>query len=107
MGLRIQYWLSTALAVILLVLVIINIGFYQGNVSRRQEVNSRQNEIQQALQLEGLYREILQALANTTIGKGDNPGDKQIEQMLASQGIKVNAAPANSVQQAPSAAKQK
>jgi len=39
MGLRIQYWLSTGLAGILLALVIANVWFYQGNVERQAEVN--------------------------------------------------------------------
>jgi len=109
MGLRIQYWLSTGLAGILLVLVIANVWFYQGNVERQAEVNNRQATIQQAVQLEGLYREILQALASLTIGQSDKPGDKQIEQMLGNLGIKVNPAPANPAQPTPppAAAKQK
>jgi hypothetical protein len=104
MGLRIQYWVSTGLAGLLLVLVVANIWFYQGNVERQMDVNNRQALIQQAAQLEGLNREIIQALANLTVGNADKPGDKQIEQMLGMLGIKVNPAPANPAQQAPSPA---
>ena len=98
MGLRIQYWLSTALAGILLILVLANAWFYQGNVERQTEFSNRQAIIQQASQLEGLNREILQALANLSVG---GKGDKQIEQMLASLGIKVNVEASNPPQSPP------
>jgi len=77
------------MAGILLLLVIANVWFYLGNTERQLEVNNRQAQIQQAAQLEGLNREILQALASFTVGQGDKAGDKQIEQMLAKLGIKV------------------
>lgn len=90
MGIRIQYWLSSCLAGIVLLLVIANAWFYQANVERQAEVNKRQMQIQQAVQLEGLNREILQALATFAVGKGDKqPGDKQIEQLLENLGLKV------------------
>ncbi len=91
---RTQYWLSISLAGILLVLVIANIWLYQGNVSRQMEVNERQALIQQAAQLEGLNRELLQALAGFTIAQADKPADKQIEQMLGNLGIKITPTPA-------------
>lgn len=92
MGIRIQYWLSYCLAGIVILLVIANAWYYQANVERQTEVNKRQMLIQQAVQLEGLNREILQALANMAVGKGDKqPGDKQIEQLLENLGIKVKA----------------
>jgi hypothetical protein len=108
MGFRIQYWVSTGLACLLLVLVVANIWFYQGNVERQLDVNNRQAFIQQAVQLEGLNRELIQALANLTVGNADKPGDKQIEQMLGILGIRVNHSPASSTQQTPQpAVKQK
>jgi hypothetical protein len=109
MGFRIQYWVSTGLAGLLLVLVVANIWFYEGNVERQVDVNNRQAFIQQAAQLEGLNREIIQALASLSVGNADKPGDKQIEQMLGILGIKVNPAPANPAQQAsqPAVVKQK
>jgi hypothetical protein len=109
MGFRIHYWVSTGLACLLLVLVVANIWFYQGNVERQADVNSRQAFIQQAAQLEGLNREIIQALASLSVGNAERPGDEQIEQMLGILGLKVNPAPANPAQQAPqpAAVKQK
>ena len=102
MGSRIIYWLSTGLSGILLLLVIGNAWLYQGNVDRQAEVNSRQAVIQQAAQLEELNRSILQTLANFTVG---SKGDKQIEQMLANLGIKVNVEPSAPQTQTPPPAK--
>ena len=94
MGLRIQFLFSTGLAGILLILVIANIWFYQSNIDRQREIDNRQAIIQQATQLEGLNREILEALVSLSVSQGDKPGDKQIEQMLATLGLKVNVVPA-------------
>lgn len=94
MGLRIQFLFSTGLAGILLILVIANIWFYQSNIDRQREIDNRQALIQQATQLEGLNREILEALVSLSVNQGDKPGDKQIEQMLATLGLKVNVVPA-------------
>ncbi len=94
MGLRIQFLFSTGLAGILLILVIANIWFYQSNIDRQREIDNRQAIIQQATQLEGLNREILEALVSLSVNQGDKPGDKQIEQMLATLGLKVNVVPA-------------
>jgi len=103
MELRTQYWLSIGLAGVLLLLVIANVFFYQGNVGRQSEVNNRQALIQQAAQLEGLNREMLQALAGFSVGQGDKQGDKQIGQMLETLGIKVTPTPANPAQPTPPA----
>ena len=94
MGLRIQFLFSTGLAGILLILVIANIWFYQSNIDRQREIDNRQALIQQATQLDGLNREILEALVSLSVNQGDKPGDKQIEQMLATLGLKVNVVPA-------------
>ena len=104
MGSRIIYWLSTGLSGILLLLVIGNAWLYQGNVDRQAEVNNRQAAIQQAAELDGLNRTILQTLANFTVG---SKGDKQIEQMLATLGIKVNVEPSAPQTQTPPPAKQR
>jgi len=58
---------------------------FLGNRGGQIEVNSRQQYIQQSIQLEGLYREIVKALADLSIKNND----KQIRDMLASQGITV------------------
>ena len=106
MEIRIQFWLSTGLAGLLLILVISNVWFYQSNIDRQQEIDNRQALIQQATQLEGLNREILEALVSLSVRQGDKPGDKQIEQMLAALGLQINAGSAQP-SPAPAAAKPK
>jgi len=95
-------WLSASLSFALIILVLSNAWLYQGNVDRQAEISNRQAIIQQAAQLEELNRSIVQTLANFTVG---SKGDKQIEQMLSTLGIKVNVEAADSQTQYPSAAK--
>lgn len=83
-----EFRFLTAVAALTLLLVIVNAVLFLGNRSTQIEVNSRQQYVQQSIQLEGLYREIVRALADLSI-KND---DKQIRDMLASQGISVSAA---------------
>ena len=107
MEIRMQFWLSTGLAGILLILVISNVWFYQSNIDRQREIDNRQALIQQATQLEGLNREILEALVSLSVRQGDKPGDKQIEQMLAALGLQVNVGPAQPSPAVPAAVKPK
>ena len=80
-----EFRFLTAVAGLTLLLVIVNAVLFLGNRSGQIEVNSRQQYIQQSIQLEGLYREIVKALADLSIKNND----KQIRDMLASQGITV------------------
>ncbi len=97
---RTQFWLSTCLAGILMILVIAHIWLYQTNSNRQTEVSERQALIQQAAQLEGLNRDLLKTLASFTVAQGDKPADKQIEQMLGNLGIKVTPTPTQAAPQA-------
>ena len=49
------------------------------------EVINRQQYVHQSIQLEGLYREIVRALTDLSVKNND----KQIADMLASQGITI------------------
>lgn len=80
-----EFRFLTAVAGLTLLLVIVNAVLFLGNRSSQIEVNSRQQYIQQSIQLEGLYREIVKALADLSIKNND----RQISDMLASQGITV------------------
>lgn len=95
MALRLQNWLPvrfswncvlSGLSGILLILVLINIWFYSGNVDRQQEVNRQQAIIQQNQQYEALYRDMVKVLADLATSKGDD----QLRTLLASQGITLN-----------------
>jgi hypothetical protein len=87
-----QYQLLTSIGALALVLVIVNGTLFMINRDSQAEINTRQQFIQQSVQLEGLYREIVKVLAELAMKNSDT----QIVQMLATQGINVsvNAPPA-------------
>jgi hypothetical protein len=68
---RAQFWVLTLMAAASAVLVVLNMYFYQQNRALQTEVNSRQQFIQQSVQLEVLYREIAKALADLSIRNQD------------------------------------
>lgn len=80
-----QHRLLTAIGAVSLLLVLLNGTLFLTNRSAQAQVAERQQFIQQTVQLETLYREIVKALAELALKNGDN----QILQMLASQGISV------------------
>jgi hypothetical protein len=80
-----EFWFLTAVGAMTLLLVIVNAVLFLGNRSTQIEVNNRQQYVQQSIQLEGLYREIVKALADLSVKNND----KQIKDMLASQGITI------------------
>ena len=95
-----QYRLLTMLGIAALLLVIVNATLFTLNRTKQLEVNGRQQFVQQSVQLEGLYRDIVKALAELAV-KGN---DTQILQMLTAQGISVTSTPPPSpVTQAPPA----
>jgi hypothetical protein len=73
----------TALAALVLVLVLVNILLSLGNQSLRAEVGERQQFITQGIQLESLHREIVTVLATVALKNKDD----QLKNLLASQGI--------------------
>jgi hypothetical protein len=84
-----QHRLLTAIGGLALVLVLLNGTLFLTNRSTQADVAARQQFIQQTVQLETLYREIVKALAELALKNGDN----QILQMLAGQGISVTPNP--------------
>ena len=82
-----EFWFLTAVGALTLVLVVVNASLFLANRSTQIDINSRQQFVQQSIQLEGLYREIVKALADLSIKNGD----KQIKDMLSAQGITVTA----------------
>ena len=66
-----------------------NIGMGLNNGAARTEVNQRQQFVQQSVQLEGLYKEIVRSLAE--MGARNNDGD--VKSMLQKHGITYNVNP--------------
>jgi hypothetical protein len=73
----------TALAALVLLLVVVNILLSLGNQSLRAEVSERQQFITQSIQLESLHREIVTVLATVALKSKDD----QLKNLLAAQGI--------------------
>jgi hypothetical protein len=76
-------WVLSGIAGLGLVLVIINIVLFTGNRSIQAEVNTRQQFINQSLQLDRLNRELITALANLAARNND----EQLKNLLTSHGI--------------------
>ena len=89
---RIQYWIAVAVGLACLVLMAANVTLVQLNQSARADVGQRQQYVQQSVQLEGLYREIIRSLAD--LAARNNDGD--VKALLQRHGISFNvsAAPA-------------
>ena len=99
MLLKWQSKLLTALGIAALLLVLTNAMLFTQNRNAQAALNQRQQFIQQSVPLEGLYREIVKALAEMAI-KGN---DRQVLDMLAAQGLNVtvNGPAASPVEPAP------
>lgn len=80
-----QYNLLTALGVAALVLAIANAALFSTNRGAQAELAQRQQFVQQTGALDGLYRDIVKALAEVAV-KGN---DKQILDLLSAQGLSV------------------
>src|SRR5438552_2320370 len=81
-----EFWILTALAAIGLLISIANMILFGQNRAAQAEVTQRAQYIQQAAQLEPLYREMVKALGELAIRNNDT----QLRDMLAKQGITLN-----------------
>ncbi len=82
---RWQFWVLSVIGAASLVLVAVNMTLYSRNQTLQTAVNRRSQYIQQTVQLQGLYRQIVQAVA--TLSMRDK--DAQLQAILAKQGITV------------------
>ena len=87
---RMQWWFVSALAGLALLLMASSLTLGALNRSLQAEVGVRQQYVQQSLQLETLYREIIRALAE--LGARNNDGN--LRELLLRHGITYVAAPA-------------
>ena len=79
----------TPLAVLVLILVLVNVLLTLGNQSLRLQLAERQQFMNQSIQMEGLYREIVGTLASVAV----NRNDAELKSLLTSQGINVSGDP--------------
>ena len=84
-----QFWTLTVLAAAALVLVLTNMILFGQNRQAQAELNGRAQYIQQGLQVEPLYREIVKALADLSVRNNDS----ELREVLAKQGITTSGRP--------------
>ena len=84
-----QFWILTTLAIIGAALVLTNMMLFQGNRAAQTEIAGRQQYIAQSVQLDGLYREIVKALADLSV----KAQDSDLRALLAGQGITISVTP--------------
>ena len=92
-----EFFILTALAAIGVLLAIANMILFSQNRTAQAEVTGRAQYIQQAAQLEPLYREMVKALGELSVRNND----AQLRELLAKQGITVNTPPAAPAAAAP------
>jgi predicted metal-dependent phosphoesterase TrpH len=84
---RIQYWSVTVLAALSLLVMAAGQTLHSLNQGLQGDIGLRQQYVQQSLQLETLYREIIRALAEL----GARHNDSQVKEMLGKHGISYTA----------------
>ncbi len=82
-----EFWILTSLAAIGLLLAVANMILFSQNRAAQAEVSGRAQYIQQAAQLEPLYREMVKALGELAVRNNDT----ELRDMLAQRGITLNA----------------
>ena len=84
-----QFWMLTVMALLAVVFVVANAMLFTSNRTAQAEVAGRQDYIQKSVQFEGLYREIVKALADLSIRNQD----QELRNLLAARGIAVTLPP--------------
>ena len=96
-----QFWSATALGALCLVLAVANVTLASMNRDLQGDIGVRQQYVQQSVQLEGLYREIVRALAEL----GARNSDQDVRALLQQHGISYTVNAPAAVAAAASAAK--
>ena len=97
-----QYWIANGVGAACLALLAAQLTLVSLNRGLRADIETRQQYVQQSLQLEGLYREIVRALAE--LGARNN--DEQVRGLLQQHGISYTVnPPAAAATAAPAAAR--
>ena len=84
---RWQFWVTTVVALVVAMLAGYDMMLYSLNRDTQAELARRAQYVQQSVQLEVLYREMVKALADLSVRNQD----KALSDLLASQGLTVNA----------------
>lgn len=84
-----EFWTLTTAALLTAIFVGTNMLLFTSNRAVQTEVAQRQEYIQQSVQLEGLYRDIVKTLADLSVRNQD----EELKNLLAAQGISVTITP--------------
>lgn len=84
-----QYWILSVIAAVGLLLMILDIIYVNRNQTVRAEVEGRAQYIQQSVQLQGLYQEMIKALADLSVRNKDD----KLRDLLNQEGINITVNP--------------
>lgn len=84
-----QYWILSVIAALGLLLMILDIIYVNRNQTVRAEVEGRGQYIQQSVQLQGLYQEMIKALADLSVRNKDD----KLRDLLNQEGINITVNP--------------
>ena len=84
---RWQFWVTTVVALLVALTAAYSMMLFSQNRNTQAELTRRARYVQESIQLEGLYREMVKALADLSVRNQD----KAITDLLGTQGITVNA----------------
>ena len=90
MFVRWQFWVTTVVAILVALLAGYSMMLFSQNRVSQAELSQRAQYVQQSVQLEALYRDLVKALADLSVRNQD----KSLTDLLSAQGITVNATPA-------------
>ena len=96
-----QFWIANVAGAACLMLLAAQLSLVALNRGLRADIETRQQYVQQSLQLEGLYREIVRALAE--LGARNN--DQDVRALLQRHGISYTVNPPAAPVSAPGARK--
>lgn len=82
-----EYWVLSVVGALCVAFVIANMVLFSGNRTLQSAVDQRNQYIEQSLQLQGLYQQMVRALADLSVKNHD----EQLRAVLAKQGIQVSS----------------
>lgn len=86
---RAQYWIVTILGLVAVGVFALNVTLVASNRAIQREITARQQFVQQSVQLETLYREIVRALAELAARNND----ADVRSMLGRHGVTYTVDP--------------
>ena len=84
-----EFWTLTLIALLAAIFAGANMVLFTGNRATQAEVAGRQDYIQKSVQFEGLYREMVKAIADLSVRNQD----QDLRNLLAKHGITVTLPP--------------